>query len=86
MASNRRYPLKGPLHPEVKHDIWVTLDDPTCLEVDDWVYNPESCKCGRVILITESSVEVVWYKTNEIEFLSIDVLTNFWWADPVIQY
>jgi len=91
MASNLRHPQKRFLPLPLKHEIWFQVEDPTAVEVENWIFDPSEpyCYAGQIISIHNGRVEVLWHKAENnkfIEWLEIDQLTEMWWIDPVMQY
>lgn len=90
-STNRRHPMKRFLPQLLKYETWTTIDDPTALEIGDWVFNPKDHAnySGQIMSIAEDLVQIYWCKSDNNPFsetISLKELESMWWVDPCIQY
>lgn len=71
---------------------WVDLEDPTALEVGDWMFDHRtgSYYAAEITWIGDVAVEVTYHKSIDNIIPGCTVMKNklteyFWWADPALQ-
>lgn len=69
---------------------WFEITDPTCIEVGDLLFDPHSWAhyAGVVLYVGEHILKIQWLKSLSNIFedtIHVDKLTEYWWADPVMQ-
>lgn len=87
------YPERRFLPEQLWDKGWTAIDDPTCLEAGDWIFDPASHAyyAGQVQKSKtplDRTVSVSWHKSPDNifqAFVSHKQLSKMWWADPALQ-
>lgn len=70
--------------------VWFEIEDPTALATGDWIFDPSNGAqyAGEILNILDGMVALYWHKNRGECFgftHTLDEMTQFLWADPVLQ-